>query len=173
MASNAKQGKKKTRNEVKAYKAYVKYDTHDQRDTVALDNDNLRGSDQIDNNIYLPAEDPIVPWHYKLKKILKKHQFETIIVTLLCAFICWGTAAIIQIKVDTAVIQTRLDYLEKQVEALDTDNTAKEIIDLQIEAVKKDITNAMALEISDIESQLDLIEQQIEYIEKNSAGNTE
>lgn len=172
MASNGKQGKRKTRDEVKTYKAYVKYDTHDQQDTVILDNDNLRGSDQIDSNIFLAAEDPVIPWHYKLRKFLKKHQFEAIVVPLLCAFITWGAATIIQVKVDVAVIQTRLDYLEKQVEALDADDVAKEIIDLQIESIKKDLTNAMALEIADIKSQLDLIEQQIEYLEKDAPGNT-
>lgn len=173
MANKTKQGKKKTKKEVQAYKAFVKQDLHDQQDTVSLDNINLRGSDQIDDDIHLPTDKPNIPLSYKLKKFFKKYAFESIIVTLVCGFLAWGGSAIVQMKIDVAVVQTQLDHLKDKVDGLDADATTKEIIDLQIESIKKDLSGSFDLKIASIESQLDLIEQQIEYIEKNSTGNTQ
>lgn len=173
MANNTKQGKKKTKKEVQAYKAFVKHDLHDQQDTVSIENINLRGSDQIDADIHLPTDKPNIPLSYKIKKFLKKYAFETIIVTLFCGFLAWGGSAIIQMQIDVAVVQTQLEHLKEKVDGLDADATTKEIIDLQIESIRNDLSASFNLKIASIESQLELIEQQIEYIEKNSTGNTE
>lgn len=171
MAGKDKTGRKKTRKEVSEYKNYVKHDVHDQQGTVTIDNDNLRGSNEMDRSSVLATNEPIIPLHYRIKKFIKNHTFESIIVTLLCAFFMWGAKTVLDLKVDVAVIQTRLGHLEEQVDGLDADSATREIIDLQIEAVKKDLSNTFGLEIAQIESQLDLIEQQIEYIEKSGTGN--
>lgn len=173
MANNDKRGRKKTRREVSAYKDYVKYDTHDQYDTVFMDNVNLRGSDQIESDSVLQAKEPIIPLHHKLKRFFQKYAFETIIVTLFTTFLIWGASTIIQIKVDVAVSQTKIDFIQAKIEGLEVNEATKDFFELQLDALASELENSFNLEIAKINAQIDLLEQQIEYLEKNSTGKAE
>ena len=172
MANNKRGQKKKSRKEVSAYKNLVKCGIPPQEGTVAVDNYNLRGSGDIDSSDELSMSKPKIPVWYRVKKFIKGHVFESIILTLLCAFLVWGAGTIIELKVNIAIIETRVEYIDQKIEGLDSNFAAKDIIDLQLDAVKEELSNTFNLKIAEINSQLDLIEQQLEYVEKNNTGNT-
>lgn len=176
MASNKRQNFKKTHEEAIAYKSFVKNTTECQQDTININNDNLRGSDQIRDDFGISTQEPLVTWNYKLKRFIRRHLFETIIsivATLFCVFIAWSANTMIQMKVNVAVIQTELEYLEKEVEDLDVDAIDKNVIDLQIEAIRNELSTSINIKTNEIQTQINLIEQQIKHLEGDggSYGN--
>ena len=90
-----------------------------------------------------------IPHKSRFSSFFKKYLVE-IIVTLLCAFILWVASTLISIKVELAIIQTRIEYLEAQIVS-DDDHCAS--------------SDSFLVAFSKIETRLALLEQHLKHSE--------
>lgn len=173
VANNKK--KKKSPAEVNAYKNFIKSGDQTSQDTAEIYNANLIGSDQLEENRNSPAEEPAFHRGVVLRKFLKRHIFEVFISILCSAFLAllgWYGATLIQAKIDIAILDVEIEAISVQVDSLSVDAVTKEILELQLEALKQQISGTLGINNAEIAARLDLIEQQLTYITKNySAEN--
>ena len=127
----------------------------------------VSGSDNLNESGTISTDKPKASLWYKFKKLVREHVFETVISIITAIIIGIGTwygATLIQMKIDVAVLDARLSVLEDQIGDLSVNTVTKEIFELQVEAIKKELTSDSALRNTEIEAQIALLEQQIEFI---------
>ena len=75
-------------------------------------------------------------------------------------------------KVDYAVLLTRVKTIEKTLNELETDTITKKLLDLQLDSIKQELNNVTDLSYMEIDARIDLLEQQIDFIKdvKGTAG---
>lgn len=170
MASN--NGRRKTQAEVKAYKNAVKVLSAPIDGTYDVPNMNLEGSNEVRDRDF-PADTPEVPqipWRLRAKRFLKKNTYEVVVgvvVGVLAALVAWYGATLIDLKIDSAVLESRLNDVDKQIEDLDADAVTHELLDLQLDALKNDISHDHDLDLIELERRIDLLEQQITLVRES------
>lgn len=75
-------------------------------------------------------------------------------------------------KVDYAVLHTKVKTIEKTLNELETDTITKKLLDLHLDSLKQELNNATDLSYIEIDARIDLHEQQIDFIKdvKGTAG---
>lgn len=170
MANN--NGRKKTKAEVKEYKNAVKLSVTALESTIDTRNANLVGSDEFsvpDFSDDTPKEARL-PWRIRVKRFIKKHTFEvglSVAVTILTALVGWYGVTLIDLKVDCAVLETKLDTVSSQIESLDTDNVTRELLNIQLDALKQELSYEQEIDRIEIENRIGLLEQQIALVQES------
>ena len=72
MPNNSVKVRRKTREEVKAYKNFVKQGEMQNIDTIEFSNENLIGSDQCESTDLLSTQKPNISTGYKIKQFIKR-----------------------------------------------------------------------------------------------------
>lgn len=60
--------------------------------------------------------------------------------------------------------ERRLLVIEAEVDDLDSDGVTREILQLQLEALRQEVRNTSILQLSEINNRIDLLERQIELL---------
>lgn len=166
----SKYSRKKTDAEANAYKKSVKRSPLKLEGTVDMRSANLVGSNEIgeqdvsDEGI---REARLSLWT-RIKRHIKEHAIETglsIVVTVLIAVVSWSVTTLIDLKVDCAVFETKLGIISEQIKDLDTDDVTRELLDLQLDALRQELSYGREIDRVKIENRIDLIEQQIALIQ--------
>lgn len=174
--------RKKTKAEVKNYRNAVKLSVTALESTIDTRNANLVGSDELSVPDFSDGtpEEARLPLRIRAKRFIKKHIFEvglSVAVTILTALVGWYGATLIDLKVDCAVLEAKLDTVSTQIESLDTDNVTRELLNIQLDTLKKELSYEQEINRIEIENRIDLLEQQIalvqESIQKESQNNTD
>jgi len=159
---------KKSIAQQQQYKDFIANCSGRYEGTVPSTNDLLVGSDEykehIDSPISAGEEIKRTPIRYQIWDWLKKNIVPTIIGAIVVAI---GTTVIAH-KVKIAVIQQRIDYLENQIQTMQSDNATKEYLAFQLDSIKMEFSNEIALKGNDIDWRLKNIEQWIESMDKQS-----
>ncbi len=170
MANN--NGRKKTKAEVKEYKNAVKLSVPALESTIDTRNANLVGSDELSVPDFSDdtEKEARLPWRIRVKRFIKKHTFEvglSLAVTILTALVGWYGLTLIDLKVDCAVLETQLDTVSTQIERLDTDNVTRELLNIQLDALKKELSYEQEIDRIEIENRIGLLEQQIALVQES------
>ena len=176
MANN--NGRKKTRAEVKEYKNAVKLWTTALESTIDTRNANLVGSDELCAPDFLDdtAKEARLPLRRRVKRFIKKYTFEvglSVVVTVLTALAGWYSLTLLDLKVDSAVLATKLDTVSTQIESLDTDNVTRELLNIQLNALEKELSYELEIDRIEIENRIGLLEQQIALIQSSIQNETQ
>ena len=170
MANNKKE--KKTAAQAQEYKAALKMPKVPSEGTMALNNSNLLGSNEIvpGDELGVSTEKVEVPIGLRIKRWATKHVSAIIVgvvIAVLGAVVCWCGTTLIDMKVDYAVLSSKISELSEQVDRLNTDSVAKDLLTLQIGALKEELSFAHNIDKAEIEKRLALLEQQIAFLQKN------
>ena len=176
MANN--NGRKKTRAEVKEYKNAVKLWTTALESTIDTRNANLVGSDELSAPDFSDdtAKEARLPLRRRVKRFIKKYTFEvglSVVVTVLTALAGWYSLTLLDLKVDSAVLATKLDTVSTQIESLDTDNVTRELLNIQLNALEKELSYELEIDRIEIENRIGLLEQQIALIQSSIQNETQ
>lgn len=171
MANN--NGRKKTKAEVKEYKNAVKLSVTALESTIDIRNANLVGSDELSAPDFSDdtSKEARLPWRTRAKRLIKKHTFEvglSVAVTILTALVGWYGVTLIDLKVDYAVLETKLDAVSTQIESLETDNVTRELLNIQLDALKKELSYEQEIDRIEVESRIGLLEQQIALVQEST-----
>lgn len=135
--------------------------------------ESLKGSNEgeYDLGLVRSPEKCVGVKRQKAKNFFKEHVFEiiiTIFVTLICAAACWLASSVISLREDIAVFKYRIEVAETSLNSVSLENVTKEYLAKELEVLRLELDTATAKSISEIELQIKLIENQIEYIKENS-----
>lgn len=172
--SNHKNGKK-SKDAARAYKQNIKSAVIPPEGTVDSSNFNLMGSNEFGNPDIseVPKIAPL-SWKIRAKRFIKKHTFETglsIAVAILVAVVGWYGKTLIDLRVSHAVLETRINSLTTKIDNLDTNHITRELLTIQLEALRQELLQSQTIEKTEIEGRIALIEQQITFVQANSTGN--
>ena len=73
---------------------------------------------------------------------------------------------------DIKLIKYRIDTIQTKVDSLDENMVSKEVLDLKLDAIKRD-TSALIPDVSSINDKLDDLESRIEAIENESGSQSQ
>lgn len=161
--------RKKNKSEVRAYKESLKSSDKPLESTATFRNDNLTGSAELQCGMY--PEDTTQEVHtsfrVRAKRFVKRHAFEvglSLIVAIIIALASWCIGTIIDLKMSHVDFERRLLVIEAEVDDLDSDSVTREILQLQLEALRQEVRNTSILQLSEINNRIDLLERQIELL---------
>ena len=103
---------------------------------------------------------------YKIGDWFKENIVATLVgacITAFIGFIFWG---VIDLKADMKVVDTKISNLQEDVDKLATDSVSKEILDLQINALKDSLEAGWLIDRKELENQIELIRQQVKFVEE-------
>ena len=166
-------GRKKNKDEVSAYKRSIRSNSAFLESTVGIRNSNLTGSAEAYNEMSLEdsQQEIQIPFRIRAKRFLKNHIFESIlslIVSLIVILAGWYAKTLIDLKIEYAVFENRLTSIEDQIDDLSIDNVTREILTLQVDALRQELLSDSALQKSEIDNRIDLLEQQIDILQESA-----
>lgn len=163
--SKKRPGARKTQAEVRQYKDFIAKSSYSPEGTTPQTNSMLQGSGEYsDERGNLHGQEDVLktPLRYRIWDWIRKNLIAEIIVTVIIAI---GTATISH-TVKIAVIEQRLEYVEKQIDLIDERAVNKDYLESQVELIKTDLSGTNKLNLNDIEWKLKDIEKRLEDIEK-------
>ena len=69
-------------------------------------------------------------------------------------------------KIECAVCENRLSAIEEDIGKLNTDQITREILNLQLDALRQELNSASALQTTELKNRIDLLERQIELLQE-------
>lgn len=106
----------------------------------------------------------------KIRHFFKKylgHILVSVFGLVIGTALLWYAKTLITLKVDYSVIDTKLLNLTTQVDNLCADNVTQELLNIQIEALRVELSSAQNLDRAEIENRINILEQQIAYLQEN------
>ena len=73
---------------------------------------------------------------------------------------------LIGLKIECAVCENRLSAIEEDIGKLNTDQITREILNLQLDALRQELNSASALQTTELKNRIDLLERQIELLQE-------
>ena len=97
----------------------------------------------------------------------KKNLATAIVLAIITGVGAYITNSLIQLNSDVKVIEVMISELQIDINKLETDAVSKENLDLQLSSIKESLNSKVELDVKEVQNQLELIKQQIEFIEKS------
>lgn len=163
MSRKRKGNYKKTPAQLQTYRDFVANSSVSPPGTVPVNNELLQGSAEYNTDEgKLDSSEKIkpTPLKYKLGDWFKKNVFPTIITTVVVAI---GTAVITH-QVNIAVINTKIEYIEKRLEQVESNNVEKDALQLKINEIVANLESTYSITFNDIKWQLKEIEKELDDI---------
>ena len=155
---------KKNNHAQEVYKKSIKLSMEGRDGTVPLDNDMLKGSDDIysfkDSELHTKVGVRPKSIKYKLFDWLKRNVLAAIII----AAITGAAGAVITHSIQIAVINQRIDYLEEEVESLKDTTVSKSDLKYELLVFKNNVKDGSDISIDTINKKLTDIEKRIEAL---------
>lgn len=149
------------------YKDFIKYSKISPDDTAGVINPNLIGSNILnnDNDKYNLNQKPVpAPVKVTFKKWFSEYKFEIIIISIIIPMVFLIINIVMGLQTNIAISTVKIDQLKETVQTLTTDNVTKEMLNLQLDSLKRELKNEMKMNDNEFENRLDIIEKQIEKI---------
>ena len=135
--------------------------------------ENLQGS----GDEPFPMDDTIAPNAAEVARMSPKTWWKRnkgtvlkdVVITLLVALISAAGEWVYNENAAIEVIKTRINKVEETIASLETDITTKEVLDLKLEIIKRDVV-ALIPDTSNITNRLDEIETRITTLENEDAA---
>ena len=157
---------KKTPDQAHAYNSFIANSPYSPDATMPDTNKMLSGTAEIlgQCEAEIVSLEPIkkTPLKYRLWDWVKEHIFPTIITTVVIAI----GSVLISHMIQMAVIEQRIDYLDKQIETISSETVNKELLELQLESLKKEMESSSSLTLNDIKWQIKILEDKINLLQK-------
>ena len=137
---------------------------------------NLQGSGDssfpMDDTVY-QRQNEVAPssWRTKLKRnkeAIIKGAIGAILIPVLGFAVKWW----FDTNADIQVIKYRIEAIQTTVDSLDENMTTKEVLDLKLDAIKRDVTSLIP-DISGINTRLDDIESRLDTIEDETDSQSQ
>ena len=161
---------KKTPDQAHAYNSFIAKSPYSPDATMPDANKMLSGTGEISgqHEAEIDSVDPIkkTPFKYRFWDWVKEHIFPTIITTVVVAI----GSVLISHMVQIAVIEQRIDYLDKQIEMISDETVDKELLELQLESLKKEMDSASSLTLNDIKWQIKILEDKINLLQQENSN---
>lgn len=163
-------GRRKSKSEARAYRQSIKSNTTPLESTVDLRNNNLSGSAEANNIAFLDSstQSAKISFRLRAKRFFKTHIFESVLGALMAIIVAlagWYAKTLIDLKIDYAVFESRLSSIEERIDELDADNITREILELQLNALKQELLSGSTLQAANLSNRIDLLERQIELLQ--------
>jgi len=158
----------KNRAQQENYHDFLSRSGYSPEGTVSYNSIGLMGSDQSyqDNN---PGENKgeirRKPIQHIIGDWLKANMVAIIVTAVVGGAICWFGGSMIQMKVDLARLDERVDIMKEEVSSMKLSAPTKNEIDSKIENLEEDI-NDSSLDITDLKSRMNDLEQYINDINR-------
>lgn len=161
--------RKKNKSEVRAYKESLKSSDKPLESTATFRNDNLTGSAELQCGMYPEdtTQEVRTSFYVRAKRFIKSHAFEvglSLAVAIIIALASWCISTIIDLKMSHVDFKRRLLVIEDEVDDLDSDGVTREILELQLEALRQEVRNTSILQLSELNNRIDLLERQVELL---------
>ena len=131
---------------------------------------NLSGSAEANNIAFLDSstQSAKISFRLRAKRFFKTHIFESVLGALMAIIVAlagWYAKTLIDLKIDCAVFESRLSSIEERIDELDADNITREILELQLNALKQELLSGSTLQAANLSNRIDLLERQIELLQ--------
>lgn len=90
----------------------------------------------------------------------------SVVLTIVVAVGGWYAKTLIDLKIECAVCENRLSAIEEDIDKLNTDQITREILNLQLDALRQELNSASALQTTELKNRIDLLERQIELLQE-------
>lgn len=154
----------KSQSEAQSYRMAVTRSLYSPEPTTRSSNGNLRGSNEISaDDLFREDQQQSVPTPklIKLHEWLKANTWELVVGVVFFAVLGWLCISIIDLKIQTAELAVRLEYIKQDIEKLESDSASKEILDFEIRNIEKALEQANILSIQSLESRIQILEEQL------------
>ncbi len=137
---------------------------------------NLQGSGDssfpMDDTVY-QRQNEVAPssWRTKLKRN-KESIIKGVVGAILIPILGFAVKWWFDTNADIQVIKYRIEAIQTKVDSLDENMTSKEVLDLKLDAIKRDVT-ALIPDVSEINTKLDDLENRLGAIEGTSVSQSE
>lgn len=137
--------------------------------TVDSDNVALQGSDELYSSLEHEAkmkEEKVMPTplHLKIWYWIGDNGIQVLLGTILLGTIIWLCSSMINLKIFKAEVNTKMYYLEKEINNLDLNSTDKGTLTDEIDKLNSRIESVTIFNINALEKRLDRLESQIDAI---------
>lgn len=160
---------KKTPKQSHEYNSFIVNSTYSSDATMPDANKMLSGTAEIygQQEAEIEHTDPIKkkPLKYRFWDWVKEHIFPTIITTLVIAI----GSVLIDHMVQMAVIEQKIEYLGEQIDMLSSDTVDKEVLELQLYSLKKEMESSSSLTFNDIKWQIKILEEKINALQQSES----
>lgn len=142
---------------------------HSASATVDSDNVALQGSDELYSSLEHEArikEEKVLPTpiHLKIWYWIKDNGISLLLGSILLSVIIWLCSSTINLLIFKAEIDTKMYYLEKEVNTLDLNASDKVSLIEEIDRLNSRIENITVFNIGVLEKRLDRLESQIDVV---------
>lgn len=155
----------KNRNEQINYDNYYIKSIDSLEETINYNNPNLKGSDELlsddeESNLKKhKVKDYSLP--KKIKRFFSKHIVTTVVGVLIIPFITWTVRSIHNNDIKIAKIETKIEYIENNIEKLNDNDVNKVYFKEYISEIKNDLRDNQKKDINEIIIRLNDIEKQL------------
>lgn len=160
---------KKTPKQSQEYNSFIANSTYSPDATMPDANKMLSGTAEIygQQEAEIERADPIKKksLKYRFWDWIKEHIFPTIITTVVIAI---GTV-LISHMVQIAVIEQKIEYLDEQIDMLSSETVDKEVLELQLDSLKKELESSSSLTLNDIKWQIKMLEEKINSLQPSES----
>ena len=156
---------KKNKGQAYAYKNAVEKSSYTPEGTIPNSNLLLVGTGEVEeNNTNIDNNAQIVkkPFKYVIEDWFKDNYISVLVSVFLIAIIgfLFGHGKSI------AVINYRLDNIEKEISNLDSNVLNKDVLELKLDNLKKEIESKILVEVTEFKSQIEELEKELKYMNK-------
>ena len=158
---------KKNPSQLYNYQTFLANPQNQPEDTVDVCNENLTGTNHLQMNEASAAHSEKhipVPFGVRVKRFLLANGIWGIILAALITFGGWIVVSIHKNDVDIERLSTKLEYIEKTIENLDTDGVNEDALREEIDDLKAELNAAWGLNIKDIENRINILELILEKL---------
>ena len=93
-----------------------------------------------------------------------KNCFDILVGVVLVGVVGWLCLSVIELKIDVAKNNLRLESIKQEIERLDMDHVSKEIFDIEIKSIERDIERLNIFSQKSLEERINVIEDQLSII---------
>lgn len=154
---------KKTPVEAQEYRQFILNSISSSDDTCPPSNKMLTGSDDLgynDGEVDSVEATKKTPIKYRFIDFIKKNIFPIAITTVVIAI---GTATLTNF-INIALINQKIEYIERDISELSSNNIDTDTLNLQLENIKKDLDSDYLLKFNDIKWQIQNLEEKVKDI---------
>jgi len=164
----------KTKAEATAYKHQIKALSGYSTTGVGEPFNSLQGSndDFGDSPLYMPKQPLVGAKRLKLKKFFQQYWFETlisVIMTIVIGIAAWTLTNVIELREKVVLFEYRITIAENKLNDISIDAITKDYLKGELEILKLRLDNTNKEKLTEIETEIKLIEKQLEYLEKHNS----
>lgn len=165
--SNLSKLKRKNQAQYSGYRNFLSSPTPHIDDTYPNPNKYLQGTaDSIEEeNDSIDNKSKIKPKSLRFRIIdwIRQNVLTTVICSIIVAI---GTATLFLWR-DSALLEQRVEYIEKQIESIDSNCVDKELLELQLEQIKTEMKSSFAVTNNNLEWRIQNLEELLKELQND------